>query len=84
LVAASAIIGAFVLKGSKKWVLGSGRYLRPSFAKGYGSILDFANHSTSFVVGDDPVEIDARAVASDWSMVGRDLRTVYARIPRKR
>ena len=51
-------------------------YARPSFLEGIARIFDFGGTlNTYYLVSsdEDPREVDARAIASDWQAVGRDL-----------
>lgn len=51
-------------------------YARPSFLEGVARIFDFGGTlNTYYLVSsdEDPREADARAIASDWQAVGKDM-----------
>ena len=47
----------------------------PGFVRGAGRALDLGSglHKGSYLISDSPAEADARAIASDWAAVDRDL-----------
>ncbi len=51
---------------------------RSSFLTGMGTIFNIAGSSYSYNFSRTPQEADAKAIASDWKMVGQDLRSVIA------
>ena len=54
-------------------------YARPSFLEGVARIFDFGGTlNTYYLVSsdEDPREVDARAIASDWEAVGKDFPIV--------
>ena len=51
-------------------------YAKPSFLEGVARLFDFGGTlNTYYLVSsdEDPREVDARAIASDWEAVGRDM-----------
>ena len=51
-------------------------YAKPSFLEGVARLFDFGGTlNTYYLVSsdEDPREADARAIASDWEAVGRDM-----------
>ena len=51
-------------------------YARPSFLEGVARIFDFGGTlNTYYLVSsdEDPRQADARAIASDWQAVGKDI-----------
>lgn len=51
-------------------------YARPSFLEGIARIFDFGGIlNTYYLVSsdEDPRKVDARAIASDWEAVGKDM-----------
>ena len=50
-------------------------YARPSFLRGVARLFDFGGtlNTYHYLADEDPNEADARAIASDWQAVGRDL-----------
>ena len=53
-------------------------FARPSFYEGISRILDFANSLQSYNYDKNGAEADAKALASDWQMVGRDMKAAVA------
>lgn len=49
-------------------------YARPSFWEGIARVLDVGGALNEYNYSTSPEEADHRALASDWEMVGRDLR----------
>lgn len=50
-------------------------FVRPSFLRGAARAIDIAGvlAKDSVIISATPAEADARAIASDWRVVGRDL-----------
>jgi hypothetical protein len=48
-------------------------FAQPSFASGAARTLDLWGHFDDYNQSDSAVEADARAIASDWFVVGQDL-----------
>lgn len=42
---------------------------------GMGSVLNIAGNYFPFAQASSPIEADCRAIASDWSIIGRDIQT---------
>ena len=62
----------------KRGTVGGGRliYARPSFLEGVARIFDFGGTLNTYYyesTDEDPREADARAIASDWEAVGKDM-----------
>jgi hypothetical protein len=51
-----------------------------SFLSGFGSVLNLRGQGYGYNTSDDPDEI---AIASDWLMVGQDIRDALEKAPRK-
>ena len=54
-------------------------FVRPSFLEGVARIMDFGNTLTQFNRSKNSAEADARAIASDWAVVGKDIKTAMAK-----
>ena len=50
-------------------------YARPSFLRGVARLFDFGGtlNTYYYLTDEDPNETDARAIASDWEAVGKDI-----------
>ena len=50
-------------------------YARPSFIRGVARLFDFGGtlNTYHYLQDENPVKADARAIASDWQAVGRDM-----------
>ncbi len=48
-------------------------FAQPSFASGMGSSLDLWGQLAAYNESADAAEADARALASDWMVVGQDI-----------
>ena len=50
-------------------------YARPSFLRGVARLFDFGGtlNTYHYLTDEDPSEADARAIASDWEAVGKDM-----------
>ena len=50
-------------------------YARPSFIRGVARLFDFGGtlNIYHYQQDEDPAEADARAIASDWEAVGKDI-----------
>ena len=48
-------------------------FVRPSFVGGFASLVDLSGSLSAPDLPSDGAEADARAIASDWAAVGRDL-----------
>ena len=50
-------------------------YVRPSFVMGIARLFDFGGTLNTYyqLTDEDPNEADARAIASDWEAVGKDI-----------
>ena len=53
-------------------------FATPSFLSGMASVLDIGSTLTHYNTSDSPEEADARAIASDWAMVGQDIRSAIS------
>lgn len=47
----------------------------PGFAQGVAAALDLGGTLLVYNQSETPQEADARAIASDWATVGRDIKT---------
>lgn len=54
-------------------------YARPSFLEGMARAWDFGNTLNEYNESSTPEEADARALASDWLVVGEALREAVQR-----
>ncbi len=61
-----------------KPILSSRLIATPSFLTGYARALDVAGTFDSYNVSNSEYEADARALANDWKIVGRQLREALA------
>lgn len=52
---------------------------RMSWITGAGSVINLAGTYYSYNLSDSEAEADGRAVLSDWSMVGEDLRNAFCK-----
>jgi hypothetical protein len=52
-------------------------YSDPSFLQGMGTILNLGGNYYTFNYSDTPQEADSKALASDWGMIGKDLKDVF-------
>jgi hypothetical protein len=54
----------------------------PGFIRGAARTLDMGAglQKGSYLISDTPAEADARALASDWAVVDRDLATAASRL----
>ena len=50
-----------------------------SFMAGVGTAMNLAGNFFGYNYSQDPGEADRKAIASDWSMVGQDLRLTMLR-----
>lgn len=55
----------------------------PGFLDGIGAIFDFPGSLLRFNESPTPEEADARALASDWAMVGADIRSACDEFEKK-
>jgi hypothetical protein len=53
-------------------------YASPSFLRGMGSVLSIAGNYYEYNASSTPEEADAKALFSDFAMIGEDLREVIA------
>lgn len=58
-------------------------FARPSFLEGLARIFDFGNTLTEYNRSRTPQEADARALASDWLMVGEDIANAESYFSRR-
>lgn len=58
-------------------------FVTPSFFRGAARVADLAGvlGGESFLVSQTPAEADARALASDWRVMGRDLHLALSTLP---
>ena len=49
-----------------------------NFLTGMGSVFNLGGNYYEFNVSESPEEADSRAIASDWGVVGQDLRVAIA------
>ena len=54
-------------------------FARPSFLNGVARVLDFAGTQNTYNSSGTADEADARALASDWESVGKDIRNAMQR-----
>ncbi|MBM3493746.1 MAG: hypothetical protein FJX72_05410 [Armatimonadetes bacterium] len=54
-------------------------FARPSFLAGTAALMDFAGALDVYNASSSPHEADARALASDWRAVGRDIACAIER-----
>ncbi len=52
----------------------------PSFLIGAGSVLNLAGNYFPFNYGKSSKEADAKAIESDWGVVGQDIKKAYVKI----
>ena len=48
----------------------------PSFFKGMGSVLNIGGSYSDFNLPANPQKVDAKAIKSDWDIIGQDFRDV--------
>jgi len=48
-------------------------FAQPSFSSGVARVIDLWGQFDEYNTSETPEEADARAIASDWMMVGQDL-----------
>jgi hypothetical protein len=58
-------------------------YPSPSFLSGWAAVLDFAGTLNVYNVSKSGQEADARALASDWAIVGKDIQKAIKRVDQK-
>ena len=63
----------------KKETAFSVRYAKSGFLLGIARILDFGNTLHLKSTFSNPAEADARALRSDWKMIGQDIRHAIVR-----
>jgi hypothetical protein len=51
-------------------------FAEPSFMSGAGRIVDLWGQFDDYNRSDTPAEADAKAIASDWLVVGQDIQDV--------
>ncbi|MCG6534491.1 MAG: hypothetical protein L7F78_07335 [Syntrophales bacterium LBB04] len=49
-------------------------FASPSFLQGFGSAMDLGATLVEYNQSTTPQEADARAIASDWAVTGKDIR----------
>ena len=49
-------------------------FARPSFSEGMGRVFDMAGSYNVYNTSLTPEEADAKAIMSDWLMIGNDIR----------
>lgn len=49
-------------------------FVTPSFLMGMGSVLNISGNYFPFSEASSPEEADLRAIASDWGVIGNDIR----------
>jgi len=54
-------------------------YANPSFLEGVARILDFGNALSTYNESKNGKEADSKALNSDWSVIGQDIRDATAR-----
>ena len=57
-------------------------FLRPSFSEGMARVFDFAGSVHLYPYSMNASEADAKAITSDWEIVGKDIQQaidIYAR-----
>lgn len=59
-------------------------FARPSFLEGIARIYDFGNTLNTYNYSNTPEQADYIAMASDWQVVGQELRAAVARIKLER
>jgi len=58
-------------------------FARPSFLEGFARIFDLGGTLNQYSESRSPQEADIRAIRSDWSAVGDDLRAAMAEEARR-
>lgn len=53
-------------------------FAQPSFIKGMGQVLDIGATMTTYNDSKSTQEADARAMHSDWSMIGNDIKNAMS------
>ena len=53
----------------------------PSFVKGMGTVFNVWGNYYTFNYSSSEEEADARAIASDWTMVGKDIQHALSKAP---
>ena len=48
-------------------------YAQPSYASGVARVLDLWGQFDAYNESENPAEADAKAIASDWLIVGQDI-----------
>jgi hypothetical protein len=71
-------------KANRRKVFVSTRAPRPSFAGGFGSVLDIGGGMVRLTVAKNPSKRDAAALRSDWWSVGRVLRKAIRSVGRSK
>jgi len=49
-------------------------FARPGFSEGMGRVLDMGSTTDVYNDNASPEQADAKAIASDWLMVGQDIK----------
>lgn len=57
------------------WDCTDGLFARPSFVSGASRVLDLFGTFDRYNSSPTPAAADARAIASDWAVVGKDMKT---------
>jgi hypothetical protein len=57
---------------------------RPSFLQGLSAAIDIGGTLTEYNTSQTPQEADARAIASDWAITGRDIHIAIQRVRKQR
>jgi hypothetical protein len=59
----------------KKNYLQNRLFAKPSFVEGISRILDLGNTLQKYNTSENEIEADARALKSDWEVIGNDLKS---------
>jgi hypothetical protein len=58
-------------------------FAQPSFMQGMASALDLGGTLVEYNTSRTPQDADARAIASDWAITGKDIRSALEDIGKK-
>lgn len=59
-------------------------FVSPTFLRGAARVLDIGGHldKSAYLISSNEEEADVRALASDWRVVGKDLRQAFSQLER--
>ncbi|OGP50368.1 MAG: hypothetical protein A2Y79_11645 [Deltaproteobacteria bacterium RBG_13_43_22] len=58
-------------------------FARPGFLQGFASAIDLGGTLINYNESKTPQEADARAIASDWAITGKDILTAVKNLDKK-